>query len=78
MDFLKDYCVLSYFTEEIFQHCQPFTCSKDDDMDDSMEDALDVLYKSKTYEKIERESTGLYYQGSVYVMDHLMEELASR
>lgn len=44
----------------------------------TMEDALDALYKSKTYEKIERESTGLYYQGSVYVMDHLMEELASR
>lgn len=34
MDFLKDYCALSYFTEEIFQHCQPFTCGKDDDMDD--------------------------------------------
>lgn len=33
MDFLKDYCVLSYFTEEIFQHCQPFTCGKDDDME---------------------------------------------
>lgn len=44
----------------------------------TMEDALDVLYKSKTYEKIERESTGLYYQGSVYVMDHLMEELARK
>lgn len=44
----------------------------------TMEDALDTLYRSKTYEKIERESTGLYYQGAVYVMEHLMEELANK
>lgn len=44
----------------------------------TMEEALDTLYRSKTYEKIERESTGLYYQGSVYVMEHLMEELANK
>lgn len=44
----------------------------------TMEDALDTLYRSKTYEKIERESTGLYYQGSVYVMEHLMEELVNK
>jgi len=41
----------------------------------TMEKALDTLYNSRTYEKIERESTGLYYQGSVYVMEFLKEEL---
>ena len=41
----------------------------------SMEEALDTLYKSHTYEKLERESTGLYTQGAVYVMEHLKEEL---
>lgn len=41
----------------------------------SMEEALDTLYKSHTYEKLERESTGLYTQGAVYVMELLKEEL---
>jgi len=43
----------------------------------SLEKALDTIYNSHTYEKIERESTGLYYQGSVYVMEYLKEELGS-
>lgn len=34
MDFLNDHCVLSYFTEETSLRCQPFTCGKDDDMDE--------------------------------------------
>lgn len=34
MEFLSDHCVLSYFTEETIQFCQPFTCGMDDDMDD--------------------------------------------
>lgn len=41
----------------------------------NMEKALDILYKSHTYEKLERESTGMYYQSAVYVMEHLKEEL---
>lgn len=41
----------------------------------NMEEALDTLYKSNTYKKLERESTGLYTQGAVYVMEHLKEEL---
>lgn len=41
----------------------------------TMEEALDAVYNSHTYEKVERPSTGLYYQGSVYVMDMLSEEL---
>ena len=46
-----------------------------DDYGLSMEHALDTVYGSNTYKKIERPSTGLYYQGAVYVMDMLKEEL---
>lgn len=43
----------------------------------SMSEAMSLLYNSKTYEKLEDERTGLYYQGAVYVMDYLTEELQS-
>lgn len=41
----------------------------------SMVEAMSLLYNSKTYEKLEDERTGLYYQGAVYVMEYLEEEL---
>lgn len=41
----------------------------------SMAEAMSLLYNSKTYEKLEDERTGLYYQGAVYVMEFLEEEL---
>ena len=41
----------------------------------SMEEALDTLYNSHTFRLIEDENTGLYYQGPVYVMEYLNEEL---
>lgn len=41
----------------------------------TMEQAMDAVYSSHTYEKVERPSTGLYYQSPVYVMDMLCEEL---
>lgn len=41
----------------------------------TMEQAMDTVYNSHTFEKVERTSTGLFYQGSVYVMDMLREEL---
>ena len=44
----------------------------------SMEQALDAVYNSHTYEKIERTGTGLFYQSPVYVMDMLQEELAHK
>lgn len=43
----------------------------------TMEQALDAVYRSHTYEKVERASTGLFYQGAVYVMDMLREELSA-
>ena len=46
-----------------------------EDRDLSMAEAMSLLYNSKTYEKLEDERTGLYYQGAVYVMEFLEEEL---
>ncbi len=37
-------------------------------------EALDKLYKSNTFAKIEDPLTGLYYQGAVYVFDFFKEE----
>lgn len=41
----------------------------------TMEQAMDTVYGSHTYEKIENPNTGLFYQGAVYVMELLKEEL---
>ena len=43
----------------------------------SMEQAMDVLYNSRTFEKVENPKTGLYYQSAPYVMDMLHEEQQS-
>ncbi len=40
--------------------------------------AIDVLYSSKTYQNIEKESTGLYYQSAVYVYELLEKELKNQ
>lgn len=37
--------------------------------------ALDELYNSKTFEKINDPRCGLYYQGPVYVFDFLKREI---
>lgn len=37
-------------------------------------DAIDKLYKSRTFSKVEDPETGLYYQSPVYVFDMLKEE----
>ncbi len=37
--------------------------------------ALDVLYGSKTFEKLNNPECGLYYQGPVYVFDFLKHEI---
>ncbi len=41
----------------------------------SMEEAMDIVYNSETYKKIENEKSGLYYQSPIYVMDILGREL---
>lgn len=37
--------------------------------------AMDVLYGSKTFEKLNDPECGLYYQGPVYVFDFLKNEI---
>ena len=41
----------------------------------NMQEAINVIYQSKTFSKIEDPDTGLYYQGSVYVYSFLKEEI---
>ena len=41
----------------------------------SMIEALDIVYNSQTYEKINDLATGLYYQSSGYNYDMLKHEL---
>ncbi len=38
-------------------------------------EAIDRLYQSNTFAKIEDPQTGLYYQGAVYVFEYLKEEI---
>ena len=38
-------------------------------------EAIDRLYQSNTFAKIEDHQTGLYYQGAVYVFEYLKEEI---
>ncbi len=39
--------------------------------------AIEKLYRSRTFSKLEDPDTGLYYQGAVYVFEFLKEEFAS-
>ena len=41
----------------------------------SIEQAIDVVYKAKTYEALSRPETGLYSQSSGYVYEYLQQEL---
>lgn len=41
----------------------------------SLIEALDILYNSRTYEKLQNPRTGLYFQSPVYVFDFLQREL---
>lgn len=44
----------------------------------SLSEALDVLYNSETFEKLQDERTGLYFQSPVYVFDFLQKELSCK
>ena len=39
----------------------------------SLSEALDILYNSETFEKLQDERTGLYFQSPVYVFDFLQK-----
>lgn len=40
-----------------------------------MHHALDRLYSSSTYERLNDPSTGFFYEGSVYVFSYLKDEI---
>ena len=42
----------------------------------TMRDAMDVLYRSKTYAALTNLNTGLYYQSPAYLYDVLSVELS--
>ena len=41
----------------------------------SMRDAMDVVYKSKTYTALSNLKTGLYFQSPAYLYDNLKQEI---
>ena len=41
----------------------------------SMEEAMELVYNSKTFEKLNDFKTHLYYESSSYVYEYLKEEL---
>lgn len=40
-----------------------------------IEEALRLLYSSKTYENLKRKTTGLYFQSPGYIYEYLRREL---
>lgn len=46
-----------------------------DDYHYSPEEAIEVLYTSETFERLQEDETGLYYQSSGYVYSFLQNEL---
>lgn len=47
-----------------------------DDFHYSPEEAIDVLYTSETFERLQDDATGLYYQSPGYVYSFLQNELS--
>lgn len=43
----------------------------------SMNEAMDVLYNSDTFSRLEDDNTGLYYQSPGYVYSYLNQELTT-
>jgi len=46
-----------------------------DDFHYTPQEAIDVLYTSETFERLQEDSTGLYYQSAGYVYSFLQNEL---
>ena len=46
-----------------------------DDYKYSSEEAIDVLYTSETFDRLQDDATGLYYQSPGYVFSFLQNEL---
>lgn len=59
----------------IEQHVHDLTLMLMSDYGYNIQEALNTIYQSKTFSKLEDPASGLYYQGSVYVYGFLKEEL---
>lgn len=42
-----------------------------------LEDAMNLLYSSELFDKLNEEETGLYLEGSAYIYELLKDELSS-
>lgn len=42
----------------------------------TMREAMDILYRSKTYVALSNLATGLYFQSAAYLYDELSQELS--
>ena len=63
---------LNYLVECITQDLIAYVM-EDNNM--SIEEAMDIVYNSKTFEKLNNLQTHLYYESSSYVYEMLKEEL---
>lgn len=65
---------LNYLVECIIQDLIRYMV---EDNNITIEEAMDVVYDSKTFEKLNNLETHLYYESSAYVYEILKEELQS-
>lgn len=65
---------LNYLVECIIQDLIRYMV---EDNNITIEEAMDVVYNSKTFEKLNNLETHLYYESSAYVYEILKEELQS-
>ncbi len=65
---------LNYLVECIIQDLIRYVV---EDNNITIEEAMDIVYNSKTFEKLNNLETHLYYESSSYVYEMLKEELQS-
>ena len=66
---------LNYLVECITQDLIQYLM---EDNNITMEEAMDIVYNSKTFEQLKNFATLLYYESSSYVYEYLKEELKSK
>ena len=66
---------LNYLVECIIQDLIRYII---EDNNITIEEAMDIVYNSKTFEKLNDLETHLYYESSAYVYEMLKEELQNK
>ncbi len=66
---------LNYLAECITQDLIQFLM---EDNNITMEEAMDIVYNSKTFEQLYDFETHLYYESSSYVYEYLKEEISTK